>query len=248
MDLPTFESTPCDALLLHVATAQPPTAAQRSTFLSWFSADERERHDRFHFDSDRDTYLIAHALLRRALAALTGHAPGAFTFLAGEHGRPEIAAPESARSLRFNLSHTRGRVACGFTRGAEIGVDVEQVDRKVELEAVARRVYSDAELQALFALPPEAQRERFFELWTLKESYIKAIGKGFTAPLRAITFIADHPDPVPLQLGAEIADDASSYCCRRHVPGVEHALAAVWRGKNPDALCVVELATADLTA
>jgi 4'-phosphopantetheinyl transferase len=211
-----------------IAYARPETilaAHSREQLLAGLSADERERHARFRFETDRDIYLVAHALVRRMLSRLTGAAPHELRFVAGEHGRPEIAAPEPAAAFRFNLSHTHGLVACAVTRAADIGVDVEYVERKVELLGVANHVFSPREIQGLVALSGGAQRERFFELWTLKEAYIKAIGKGLSAPLRSITFQPDRPDPVPVHFEAEVEDDHARWCLRRFQVGPLHRLA-----------------------
>jgi 4'-phosphopantetheinyl transferase len=244
--LPTFESLSCEVIVLHASSGAELSPATRERLLGMLSSDERARYARFHFDPDRYTFLVAHALLRAALAELHRCSPLAFEFSVGPHGRPEIALPESALSLRFNLSHTRGRVACAFARSADIGVDIEHIERKVDLQPLAQRVFSPAEQAGLFALDPVAQRARFFELWTLKEAYIKAIGKGFTAPLQAITFSPEAPDPVPLTLGPAIADDAASYSCRRFAVGEEHALAVVWRGRDSSSVCCMEIEPATL--
>jgi 4'-phosphopantetheinyl transferase len=211
-----------------IAYARPEVilaAHSRETLLAGLSDDERARHARFKFESDRDIYLVAHALVRRMLANVTGARPDALSFVAGEHGRPEIAAPSVATPFRFNLSHTHGLVACAVTRASDIGVDVEYVERKVELLNVANHVFSAREVQSLAALSGEAQRERFFELWTLKEAYIKAIGTGLSAPLRSITFEPAAPDPVPVHFGPEVADDHARWCLRRFHVGPVHRLA-----------------------
>jgi len=220
-----------------IAYARPETilgALSRETLLEWLGREERERHARFRFERDRDIYLVAHALLRRMLARVTGVAPEALEFSAGEHGRPEISAPEGATAFRFNLSHTHGLVACAVCRGADIGVDVEYCERRVELMGVAKHVFSETEVAGLAALSGGAQRDRFFELWTLKEAYIKAIGKGLSAPLRSITFDPTRPDPVPVSFGPAVADDASRWCLRRFVVGREHRL-ALCLDAEPDA-------------
>ncbi|HKU42779.1 MAG TPA: 4'-phosphopantetheinyl transferase superfamily protein [Polyangiales bacterium] len=200
-------------------------AHSREVLIAQLSDEERTRHARFRFESDRDIYLVAHVLTRRMLSALTGVPAAALEFLAGEHGRPEICAPDAARPYRFNLSHTHGLVACGVTRERDIGVDVELCSRKVELLGVARQVFSPQEIAGLTALEGLAQRERFFELWTLKEAYIKAIGKGLSAPLRSITFEPAASDPVPVRFDRDVADDHSRWCLRRFRVGDEHRLA-----------------------
>ncbi|HEY2735377.1 MAG TPA: 4'-phosphopantetheinyl transferase superfamily protein, partial [Polyangiales bacterium] len=182
----------------------------RSSLLALLSDDERERHARFHFDHDRDGYLVAHALTRRLLAEVAGDDARALTCIANEHGRPALCSPRAALPFRFNLSHTRGLVACGVTRAREIGIDVERIDREVELLAVARHVFSPREIGELERMLGEAQRRRFFELWTLKEAYVKAIGKGLAAPLRSISFAPGPHDPVPVHFDPEANDDAST--------------------------------------
>jgi 4'-phosphopantetheinyl transferase len=204
-------------------------AAPREALLAVLSADERERHERFHFDSDRDAYLVAHALTRRMLGSLLGVQAHELEFRAAEHGRPELAAPAHACELSFNLSHTSGLVACAAARGCSVGVDTENSARGVELLGVARRVFSDRELAGLYPLSGEAQRLRFFDLWTLKEAYVKAIGKGLAGPLRAISFAPEQPDPVPVHFEREAADDAARWCFRRHIPSPNHRLAVALR-------------------
>jgi 4'-phosphopantetheinyl transferase len=232
-----------------VAYARPEimlTAFSREELLHWLGAEERVRHARFRFESDRDIYLVAHALTRRMLGRVIGVASDVLEFAAGEHGRPEIVAPESARAFRFNLSHTHGLVACAVTRAADIGVDVEYAERRVDVLGVARQVFSPREVAGLAALSGAAQRERFFELWTLKEAYIKAIGKGLSAPLRSITFDPAQPDPVPVAFGPEVADDHNRWCLRRFRVGSEHRLALALAADRAALIHCVEASPTDL--
>lgn len=237
-----------DSLRVGIAYARPEAILavhSREALLEGLSENERVRHARFRFESDRDIYLVAHALVRRMLARVAGAAPESFEFVAGEHGRPEISAPAVASAVRFNLSHTHGLVACAVTRDADIGVDVEYVERRVEVMAVADHVFSLAEVAGLQSLSGEAQRERFFELWTLKEAYIKAIGKGLSAPLRAITFDPTQPDPVPVRFGPEVADDDARWCLRRFPVGAGHRLALAFAGERNANIRCEEASPAD---
>jgi 4'-phosphopantetheinyl transferase len=68
-----------------------------------------------------------------------------------------------------------------------VGVDVERIDRRVDIDQLSRSVFSDAERAALMALVDDEKRKRFFQLWTLKEAYIKAVGRGLSLPLRSIS-------------------------------------------------------------
>ena len=90
--------------------------------------------------------------------------------------------------LSFNLSHTHGLVACAITSGSDVGVDVESIGRDVT-DGVAERFFSERENADLRQCATAALRaRRFIELWTLKEAYVKAIGKGLSHSLNSIVF------------------------------------------------------------
>jgi 4'-phosphopantetheinyl transferase len=111
--------------------------------------------------------------------------PGAWAFEEAPGGKPVLAAHD-ASALSFNLSHTHGFVACAVTLGTEVGIDVENVDRNLRVQEIAERYFAPDELSDLAACPPDARAKRFFDFWTLKEAYLKAIGVGLSHPPNAI--------------------------------------------------------------
>jgi 4'-phosphopantetheinyl transferase len=158
------------------------------------SAEERRRHDRFHFPRDRRDFAAAHALLRRALSSRGERAPREWTFTTNAHGKPALVSPSRGQSdLCFNLSHTNGLVACVTAHDAALGIDVEKVDRPTDALDLARRFFSPTEIALLEREPPPERQERFIETWTLKEAYVKAIGEGLSHPLREFAFVPDGP-------------------------------------------------------
>jgi 4'-phosphopantetheinyl transferase len=177
---------------------------QDPRLLELLSADERARHGRLHFARDRAAFLLAHSLLRSLLSEQIGGEPASHRFEAGAHGKPALEPPLPA--LDFNLSHTKGLVACALAWHADVGVDVEHATRTVDLDGVGRRVFSASEQAVLAALSEEARADRFFEYWTLKEAYMKARGLGFSLPPASFELTAlpgagyalrhlDAPDP-----------------------------------------------------
>ena len=159
--------------------------AQRTAYRGMLTAEEALRERRFHFQHDRDLYLLSRALTRAVLGQYCGAPPGNLAFAAGPYGRPTLTSPQS--SLVFNLSHTRGLVALAVGYDRELGVDVETLQRQNLLD-VADRFFASTEVVDLQALPEERRHERFFEFWTLKESYIKARGMGLQLPLDKFAF------------------------------------------------------------
>ena len=189
------------------------------------SADERARRDRFVFDRHRREYVYAHALVRRALSRHAPEvAPEAWRFVAGSHGRPAVSGPAPVPPLHFNLSHTSGVVACVVAAEPLVGVDVEAMDRG-EATALAERYFAPPEVEALRRLPLEAQRERFFRYWTLKESYIKARGLGLALPLDQFWFDLAPSGAVTIAFGPGIADTPSAWRFLERPPTPEHRLA-----------------------
>jgi 4'-phosphopantetheinyl transferase len=149
------------------------------------SDEERQRHDRFRFQEDRDLFLLSHSLLRLKLSEYASVEPGDWKFRSTTHGKPEIASPEEFRHLQFNLSHTRGLAACAISRSVAIGIDVENTSRSLSCLELARRFFSPVEIASLEPKNGEELRTAFFEIWTLKEAYIKACGSGlFAEPLQ----------------------------------------------------------------
>lgn len=157
-------------------------------------AEETRRAARFVFARNRVEFIAAHALARAALAAaLPGTAPAAFGFRPGAYGKPDALLDGRPAPLSFNLSHTAGvvGVAVAPVPGLRLGFDLESLDRQVTPD-VARSVYRPEELAWLAAQPDEASwRLGFLRLWTLKESFIKATGRGIGQGLSTFWFELD---------------------------------------------------------
>src|SRR5262245_28337828 len=159
------------------------TAAADTTSLeiadAVLSASERERRDRFGRREDRRDYSLAHALLRLSLSRELDTSAGDLQFCSDTRGRSRLIQPVT--ELTFSLSHTRGLVAAAISTEAAVGVDVERIDAAVDHEAIARRHFSAREAMALTrCVDDDARRQRFFEIWTLKEAFLKASGVGLS--------------------------------------------------------------------
>ncbi|MFM7348815.1 MAG: 4'-phosphopantetheinyl transferase family protein [Erythrobacter sp.] len=168
---------------------------------AWFadlSDAERQRAAGLRFARDRNSYVAAHGLLRRALSERVPEvAPSQWQFVSDAVGRPELAAPFRDTGLRFSLSHAPGAVACVVTQEAACGIDVESLTREINVFALAKRTASATEREALQALPVADRGALFLRLWTLKEAYAKAIGSGLSTPFDVLSF--DLADGIALR-------------------------------------------------
>jgi 4'-phosphopantetheinyl transferase len=190
------------------------------------SDDERARYRRFHFARDARDYAAAHALLRSTLSRDGDRPPESWRFDKDTHGKPFLI-DQGAFRASFSLSHTHGMVACAVTRDADVGVDVECIDRAVNAAEIAARFFAPAEAHLLAQLGADARRDRFFDLWTLKEAFVKALGVGLRMSLASLAFSVDAAGRVALDAPADIETKAWQFgLC---APSPKHRLAVAAR-------------------
>ena len=147
------------------------------------SSEELTRAGRFHFSRDRQSFVASRAWLRTILASYLRTAPNSLSFSYSKKEKPSLGSAFANSDVTFNVSHSGGIALLAFTRGREIGVDVEQLRRDSDLESISRRFFSMYEQNQLAALPTEERAAAFFRCWTRKEAYIKATGDGLSLPL-----------------------------------------------------------------
>lgn len=194
--------------------------------LAVLAEDERERLYRFHFLRDRRRFLKTRLLSREVLGRCLGRPPSTLRFGTDPHGRPYLVdqVQHAAGPLVFNLSHTPGLVALAVRRGAALGVDAELLDRSVDI-GLARRVFSRSEVHALRRIPAPQQGQRFLDIWTLKETYVKARGLGLQIPLGQISFDFASDPALALHFEAGCCDDPQRWQLWQCHPRNSHTLA-----------------------
>lgn len=200
------------------------------------SAEERARRDRFVFDRDRHVFRVSWALVRRTLSRYAPVDPAAWTFERNAHGKPEIAAGLPAAGLRFNLSHTAGLAACAVHRRRDVGVDVETLRRESATREIAERSFAPDEVAALERLPEERRREAFFDYWTLKEAYIKAVGVGISLGLQRFAFDLAGPGTPRVRFAPDLHDDPEGWQFAQDRPGPDHRAAVAVRAPRGEPL------------
>ncbi len=221
--------------LVRLRESIPPEVERRWRAL--LSPEEEAANLRFRVETARRQNLAARALVRTTLSRYADVAPRRWRFRAGSEGRPEIAGPAGAPPLRFNLSHTRGLVACVVTLELDAGVDVERPARRLKDPlALARHGFAPAEQRALARLDGGARRELFYHLWTLKEAYVKARGSGFLALPASRVACEIAPDGViGMSFDGELEDRDEDWQMALLAATGEHRLAvAIRRGQRPD--------------
>lgn len=175
-------------------------------YRSWLSDDEALRMARFVFERHRHQYLVTRALLRATLSCYVPWVtPDQWIFASNPFGKPHIVAP--ATPIAFNLSHTEGLVVLALTLESSVGVDVESLDRVMDID-MADRFFSRAEVHHLRGLPSTEQGPMFMRFWTLKEAYIKACGQGLSIPLDSFSFGLAMPGRIGFSADALLPREA----------------------------------------
>ncbi len=214
-----------------VSLDAPPDHGQ--SHLACLSEDERERAKRYRFEQDRSRFVAARAALRRILGGCVGLPAAEVVFEYGAYGKPALAGGLSGE-VQFNLSHCEGLALIAVTSGRRVGVDLERIRSAVAKEALAERFFSDVEVAALRALPPEQQDEAFFACWTRKEAYIKARGDGLSIPLDAFSVSLIPGEPPALLDCSGFPDDVGGWSLQSFTPAPGFVAAlAVEGGDTP---------------
>ncbi|HTL61865.1 MAG TPA: 4'-phosphopantetheinyl transferase superfamily protein [Nitrospira sp.] len=145
----------------------------------WLSGEERVRAGRFVRPEDQTGFALAHGVLRFVLARYVGVDPAALRFENGPTGKPALTRQDrSGVDVRFNLSHSHGRMLIAAAQGQDVGVDLEEVRDNVEPLKLAERFYTTAEYDRIKHRPVSDHAWHFYRLWVAKEAVLKGQGIG----------------------------------------------------------------------
>ena len=156
---------------------EPVTDDMFDRLMTWVPVSRREKINRFRFKIDKHRTLIGDTLVRYVLSKKLGQDPRRFCFKHNSYGKPYLV---DHNSIHFNISHS-GEWVVGAFDTIPVGIDVEEI-KPIDF-AIIERFFSQAEIRD-FSLKTEQEKPGyFFDLWSLKESFIKAEGKGLSIAL-----------------------------------------------------------------
>jgi 4'-phosphopantetheinyl transferase len=176
-------------------------------FAPRLSKDEYQRAERFHRPPDRRRFIAGRGILRKIISAYLALAPDEAQFTYNEYGKPFISTDQNRGAISFNLSHSNDMALYAVTRGRRVGIDVEYIRDDFATLEVAECFFSRDEVEALKAVASDRRTEAFFNCWSRKESYIKAIGMGVSYPLGGFTVsLAPDVTPALLKVDADVTE------------------------------------------
>jgi 4'-phosphopantetheinyl transferase len=179
-------------------------------YLPLLNAEEHQRFEAFRVEPARKSFLVSRALLRTTLAQRLKCSPDELQFRRDHNDKPQLATPAS--HWQFNLSHAGDWAVLALSSAGAIGIDVEFHERRNQLDGISNRFFSAAEHRYLSGLPEDFRRQRFFELWTLKEAYVKALGRGIATALAGTDIEYLNDTEILLSLSDAARCDGAVHC------------------------------------
>jgi len=194
------------------------------------SSDETDRANRFVFEGDRINFIRVRGMLRIILGRYLQIPPGLVELRYGHGGKPQVDGLNPYR-LCFNVSHSAeiALIAVGF--GRDLGVDVEWIRRGIDEREIATHFFSPREIQELSSLPGEQLTVGFFNCWTRKEAFVKALGTGLSFPLTAFDVSLRPGEPAAVTRIDRGPGEQMQWTLRDVSPGGDYAAALAVEGE-----------------
>ncbi|MFZ6745832.1 4'-phosphopantetheinyl transferase family protein [Undibacterium sp. JH2W] len=176
----------------------------RQELLALLSDTEHTRCARYLQQDDRDRYLGGRAIAKLAAAKMTGLPLTDISIILASSGKPAIAlAKQDFKAPAISISHAGELVVVALGHDADIGVDVELLHHDVNLDDLMGVVCDCREIAAINRRDQKSRTQKFYELWVLKEAYLKATGDGLSADARRLVFSVDYGSAVSLLQGLD---------------------------------------------
>ena len=160
------------------------TQEKWSDYDTILSKNEKNKAHEFQHPDDRLSFTKCRSILRSTLSKWLNCDPNEINIIHRENGKPYL---EHSKVIEFNITHTKGLAAIAFSIDSEIGIDVENLNREINLDQVAKKVFTKSEQSLINENNQNDKKKTFFRLWTSKESYLKSTGLGLRIDPRKIS-------------------------------------------------------------
>lgn len=201
------------------------------------SQREHKRAEQFHFAKDRQRFVISHGILRTLLGYYLKIESSKVEYRYGKRGKPMLTQSPCKSTIFFNLSRSEDLALYAFTRGNEIGVDIEYIRDFSEMNQVIEQFFSRKENELFSELPKNIKREAFFNCWTRKEAFVKALGEGLYLSLDKFDVSPAPGEPVELLRVEGCPGEVSKWSIRELNPAYGFAAAFAVKKRNMHLHC-----------
>ncbi|MEC0090301.1 4'-phosphopantetheinyl transferase family protein [Paenibacillus macquariensis] len=177
--------------IVNINTAIDPSLINK--MLPYLSLDRQNKVSKLRMFDDVHRSVIAELLIRSLIIDQLNIPNRNIRFGENTYHKPYL---QSHANFEFNLSHSGEWVACAIDHHC-VGIDIEQM-LDINLE-IAKRFFTPREYEDLIQRDTSVQQTHFYKLWTLKESYIKAVGKGLHIPLDSFSIDINDRNEITME-------------------------------------------------
>jgi 4'-phosphopantetheinyl transferase len=153
-----------------------------SKLYSVLTKEEIMRSQKMQNRQRKKTWLCSQIILRETLAAWIHIAAADIVFTRSSYGKPCI----QDNPLDFNISRTKESFIFAINPYGKIGIDMEYLSGKENMDAIIEHAFSQNETQYCHC---SKKIKKILEIWTAKEAFLKALGQGLIDDLKSIDII-----------------------------------------------------------
>ncbi|MCF6338669.1 MAG: 4'-phosphopantetheinyl transferase superfamily protein [Gammaproteobacteria bacterium] len=199
---------------------------------------EKLRAAKFVFDKHRRRFIAGRGFLRNILGGYLNQQAVNLEFSYGPQGKPALVASDIHDKLYFNVSHSHEMALYAISRNRQVGVDVEYLRAKQDVENIAQRYFYPGECEVINSLPAEKKKAAFFKAWTVKEAYAKATGEGLSVLEQVETALSPNGPATLLNVHGNSGEVARWLSRQIHL-SPDYVAALVVEGRNWRLRCVM---------
>lgn len=188
------KGNPLDDRTVHVwQIALQPTPDNYRSFWQLLDHEEQQRAQRFHFEKHRIRFVSKRAQLRIMLAAYLDISPNDIQFTTAAKGKPRLQGTQPNCDLVFNVSDSSDHALFAIGQNQTLGIDLEKRRKITDMEGMAKRCLAPTEISWWKAQDKVRRINAFFDFWTQKESFVKAVGEGLSLGLNQCVIVPSQP-------------------------------------------------------
>ncbi|MEM7008627.1 MAG: 4'-phosphopantetheinyl transferase superfamily protein [Thermodesulfobacteriota bacterium] len=150
------------------------------------SKDEKRRALRLKSEKDKNRFIVSRGHLRKKLESYLEISASEIEFSYNEYGKPSVKSEQNDKKIKFNVSHSADLIIYAVRQGSEVGIDVENIRDVNKADKIIGRFFNKQEIDYYHSHPQHKKKSAFFTLWTRKEAYSKAMGRGIGLPAKEI--------------------------------------------------------------
>lgn len=154
---------------------------------------ELARAQRFKTELLQRRFIIARAMLKRILARYQKISAKNLVFELSPYGKPFISGQNEQADLAFNISHSTDKLVVVVAKTQRLGVDIEQHKSTASLPDLVKKCFAKSEQDYWGSLPKSSQVINFYNIWTRKEAFVKAVGRGIALGLNRCVTSVEKP-------------------------------------------------------